>query len=141
LKLLHYRFENAIDIAQHVVVPKADDVTTPLLENSRTLRVFGGTQLMLTTVNFDDEFLIERNEIDDVVCDRHLSPELDSVELSTTQSGPEQFFCLGRVAAERSGEFAHRPSPLTLPSPRWGEGFRRRFRRRRSASRNITGFF
>jgi hypothetical protein len=124
LKLLQNRFENAVNIAQNVVVPKPNDVIPPFLQDARAFCILSSAHVVLATIDLNDDFQVERDEIDDVVRDRRLPFELDAFKPAAAQSGPQEFFGFGRAFAERAGEFTRRPSPLTLPSPRWGEGFR-----------------
>ncbi len=134
------RFENAVNVSENVVVPKPNDVIAPFLQNARAFGILGCALAMLAAVDLDDEFQIERDEVDDIIANRLLSFELDSFKPAATQSRPQQFLGVGRAPAERTGELSHRPPPLTLPSPRRGEGFAPSFAQRLGSYHNRVGF-
>lgn len=118
-----YHFENAFDIAENIVVPEANDVIAPLLQDARPLGIESCSRVVLATINFDNEFQVKGDEIDNVVADRNLTLELNVVESSAAQFRPEQSFSIGGSFAEATREMPHKPCALTLPSPQRGEGF------------------
>jgi len=81
---------------------------------------------MLSPIQFDDDLFLERNEIHDVVSERHLPPELGIFQLPGSQLSPKEFLCAGLPFSEvpgihgKSGLVHGSPSPF--PSPVKGEG-------------------
>ncbi len=71
MKLLKNSFEHAINIIQHVVVPKADDVIPTLFQRGRPFAVRLSSFAMLATVDLNDQFSFERNEVDDISGERN----------------------------------------------------------------------
>jgi hypothetical protein len=122
VKFLKNGFEHALNIIQHVVVPEANDVIPALFQHSRPLGIQLSSFAMLATIELDDQFSFERNEVDDISSERDLSFEFDATKLARAKSGPQKLFGLSRSLTEPSGVPSHRLSPLTLPSPRRGEG-------------------
>jgi len=55
----------------------------------------GGSQIVLSTVEFDDEHSFEANEVREVRSDRNLPPETESVELLATQVVPQETLGIG----------------------------------------------
>lgn len=43
---------------------------------------------MLSTINLDDKFLFERNEINDIIADALLAAELNTVNLAVSEDRP-----------------------------------------------------
>ena len=120
--LLKNGFEHSLNVVQDVVVPKANDVIPAFFQRSRSLSVLFRPFAMLTAVNFNDQFSLKRDEIDNESDERDLSFEFDAIELAGAKSRPQQFFGFGRPLTQRAGVPSHRLSPLTLPSPQRGEG-------------------
>jgi hypothetical protein len=122
VKLLENGFENTLEIVQNVVIPKTNDVISAFFQRQRTFAVRSGALRMLATVNFDNQFPIQSNEVDDKSCKRNLPLEFDSIELTRPKARPKKALGVSRILAESAGVFFQTPSPLTLPSPQWGEG-------------------
>ena len=58
---------------------------------------------MLAAVEFDDKPPVEACEVADVESDLMLSSELESRELATTESAPEEAFGVSRIFSQASG--------------------------------------
>jgi len=91
---------------------------------------------MLPTVDFDDQLLLHRDEVDDVATQRLLPEEFHATEMSVAQSTPEQFFSFGRMTAQLSSA-AHGHAPMILPLAR--EAGSSRSADRRGARREAAG--
>ena len=115
-------FENALEIAQNVVIPKTNDVVSAFFQHRSAFTIRGGALGMLTTVNLDDQFPIQRGEVDNKSGKRDLSPEFDSIELTRPKSRPKKTLGISGVPAQSAGVLFQMLSPLTLPSPQKGEG-------------------
>jgi hypothetical protein len=72
--------KNAFDIAQNVVVPESNDVISRFLQSLGSDGVFRTVLGMLSAVDLDDQFQIERDEINNVAGDRLLPFEFDAFE-------------------------------------------------------------
>jgi len=121
LKPLQYAF----CIAEHVVIPKTENAIAKSLQSCRTHRV-ANIVSMLTAVDFHDELRFKADKIDDKTINWPLAAELRT-KLTTANTIPEAFFGFRRSAphlARGSNPVAFQ-LPLTLPSPRRGEGSQR----------------
>ena len=120
--LVQNSFQHALDVAENVVVPETHDVIAPLFKNTGPLGVARLAKIVLTAIDLDNEFQIERHKIHNVAPDWHLTLELDAVETPSTKFGPQKFFGFGRALAEspRTCSWAEPPHP-TLSPP--GRGF------------------
>ena len=126
------RLANAVQIACHFVVPEPQHQIATLLQIARPLSILlrHCVVTMVAAVQFHDEPCIRAAEIHDEGSDRHLPLELPAGNAPPSQLTPEQAFGIRLAAAERTrkrgAEWSrtHRQgTPLTLPSPRRGEGF------------------
>ena len=62
---------------------------------------------MLTAVEFDDEPLLQTNEIANERLDGMLTSEFMDIHLTASEVMPEKSFGIGGVAAEMAGEMNH----------------------------------
>ena len=69
---------------------------------------------MLAAIQFDDDSRLETNEVADVAADLALSPELEAVQLASTQMLPQATFGFGGVVAEMAGVVVHAPRTSLL---------------------------
>lgn len=115
-------FEDALKIAQNVVIPKANDVIPAFFQCRRTLAVRRDPRTVLTAINLDNQVPIQGDEVDIESCNRNLPFEFDAVELTRSKSRPKETLGVGRIPTELTGVLSQRLSPLTLPSPLRGEG-------------------
>jgi hypothetical protein len=120
VKLLENGIENTLEIAQNVVIPKTNDVISAFFQRQRALAVRSGALRMLAAVDFNNQFPIQSNEVDNESCKRNLPLEFYSIELTRPKSRPKKALGVSRILAESAGVFFQ--SPLTLPSPQRGEG-------------------
>ena len=123
------RLKHAFGIRQHVVVPEADHAIAERLDGRGS--PFVARIIMLTAIKLDRKMCVAAGKIDDVRADRELCDEFGAVELASAQVSPQAFFGVGLVAPElardrREAFFRYRRSPSPQPSPRRGEGVKRR---------------
>ena len=81
---------------------------------------------MLATIDLDDNFGLQAEEIDDVGSKNLLTSKFDAVESSTAQSTPQAPLRLGRILPQCPGQTVHRSLyPLTPTLSPEGEGVNR----------------
>ena len=116
--LLSKSIKNAFDIAQNVVVPESNDVISRFLQSPGSDGVFRTVLGMLSAVDLDDQFQIERDEINNVAGDRLLPFEFNALESPIAQFAPDQLFGFRHPASERARLPIHveAPSPNPLPN-------------------------
>jgi hypothetical protein len=122
LQLRKDRGENAFLVAQDIRIPESQYVIAVCAERGiapvipRIIRV-------LSTVNFDDQFFLTTNEIDDIRADRLLPNEFETSQTSVAQSKPQLRFGICGVAPKAAFESSLRPlrsahgMPLTRLAP------------------------
>lgn len=93
------RREDASEVFVDLVIPESDNPIPVFRQNTITLAVICGLPGMLAAVEFDDESACRAGEIDYVRPDRHLTPELRTVELSAAELTPQLALYLRLVAA------------------------------------------
>ena len=122
VKLLENGFENTLQVGQDVVIPESNDVISAFLQRHRAFVVRNHVFAMLATIDLDNQLSAKGDKINDESGKGDLPFEFDSVELTRTKLRPKQALGFGLILAEDAGVPSHRLSPLTLPSPQWGEG-------------------
>ena len=75
---MKYGEYNAIDIIRHFIVPKADDFVTERVQGFGSFFVIFLLFQMLTSIQFNDEFLFDADEVENVFTNGVLSSEIDS---------------------------------------------------------------
>ncbi len=93
--------ENAVDIAQHVVVPETKDLVAFLSQAFVSNRICCGL-IVLPTVDFNDETLLAAHEITDVADDRLLPDKLVAVDPPVADAIPENRLCICLIDAQSS---------------------------------------
>jgi hypothetical protein len=101
-----YNFQDASDIAQHIVIPEPQHpivaIDEPFFAN-RVARIVG----MLSAVDFDDEATFAADQIYRVRTDRFLSDELVTVKPPRSESAPKSILGIGGQSPQTSS--AHGP--------------------------------
>lgn len=146
-ELLADGFEDAVGIAQHVVVPEAQYPIAVGLDDLGPRRI--PHRIVLTPVKLDRQPRRAAGEVGDVAVDLELADELLAFEATRAEVVPEALLGFGLVGAKLAGDRsqafpcqlrAPSPNPLPVgeravrrrgpstPSPRrgkgWGEGAR-----------------
>src|SRR5262245_54658999 len=76
------RLADAVDVSEHLVVPEAHDAKSLTGQPCCATRVFGCPLVVLTAIDLHEEPSLKTDEIDDVVADDLLAPELVPTELT-----------------------------------------------------------
>src|SRR6516164_4634603 len=118
--------EDAFEILVHLVVPETQDPIALAGEVIVPLRVALGVHLkiVLTTVDLDDEPMLEAQEIQDVAVERCLAAEVISLRSPRAKMDPELHLLRRHLLAQAARDLVgHEPHPArfraTLPC---GEG-------------------
>ena len=80
--------ENAVDIAEYIIVPEATDFVAFIGQPTIADCILGGFAV-LSAINLNDEQLLAANKIANVALDRQLTHELVSIDLPIAKSVPE----------------------------------------------------
>jgi len=126
------RLQHAVEIAEYLVVPEADDLETLRFKKNGAFSV--GLRAMLSAVDLHDQSRVEAEEVGDEAVERHLPAKFRAIKLPTAQPRPQQRLRICGVSAQaaradRLMPFRHaRPFPLTpmlshRPSPAKGRGY------------------
>jgi hypothetical protein len=83
------RLQDAVDIAQHIIVPKTKNQITICLEVRGSTCIFSTSHRMLAAVELNDQLGGLTTEIDHVGPNRHLSPKFHSVKSPVAQAEPQ----------------------------------------------------
>jgi hypothetical protein len=83
----HYRFENAVEVLQYIIVPEAKNKITHRFESFGS-SIIASILVMVPAIDFNDEVSFLTTEIDDEVTERHLPPELQTSKAAVTQTKP-----------------------------------------------------
>jgi hypothetical protein len=113
-------FENAVDISQYVMVPKADHSVAMCFDCRRSVSV--AFLRMLPTVALDRNAERAANEIDDTIADRKLPSELRAEKIAVPKVSPKRSLGIRHIVAQLArgwGEslFRHRGTPIPNPFP------------------------
>jgi hypothetical protein len=84
------RFNNAIYVAQHVVVPEAQNKKPVRFEIGRSLRIVIAAFDMLPAIKFDNQPCRLAAKIHDIRFDRHLPTEFQSIQPAIAQAKPQR---------------------------------------------------
>jgi hypothetical protein len=82
-------FKHALEVAEDLVVPEAEDLVALLGEEGRALRIGIALDRMLATIELDGQVMLGAAEVDDVWPDQMLPAKLDADESAVTKPGPE----------------------------------------------------
>jgi len=69
---------HALDIVQHIVIPEAENLVALLFQEFCSFLVVFFLLQMLTSIQFNNEFLLDADKIRNVVADGMLSAEVDA---------------------------------------------------------------
>ncbi len=87
-------FKNAVDIGQHIVVPKSQDAIAVIDEPAITDTVMLAVH-MLTAVDLDDKSSLATNEVCNIRSDRLLPNEFEPIDRARSQPIPKLAFGIG----------------------------------------------
>jgi hypothetical protein len=100
------RFEHGIQLLENLKVPEPHDPKSARLEPGRSHFISINLGCMLAAIEFDDQSRPEADEIDDIVSNRILLPELLPIRLPLLEMVPEAMLGLRHVLSEVAGEVA-----------------------------------
>ncbi len=115
-QLVEQRRDDAIGIAENVVVPEAQNLEALAFEPGRARGVRVPPARVLAAVDLDDEEALETGEIDDVTPDGRLAAEPAIVEPSVAQARPQPALGVGRGLAEGAGARRGRGASIAVSS-------------------------
>src|ERR1700684_812441 len=100
------------------MIPESYDVVSGFFEHFGPHDVLLNPLGMLPTIDFNDQFDIERDKIDDIACDRLLPFELDAFESPIAQLAPHNLLCFRHPTPQSTRLPIHSraPSPNPLPN-------------------------
>ncbi len=87
-KSLQNRLEHAVRVAEHVIVPKAQDPKSLTLEPGAARGVRFHPVGVLSPIDLDDQAAAQANEIDDVAANGRLAAEPMSRDMLAAENGP-----------------------------------------------------
>jgi hypothetical protein len=105
-RFLHDRCEHTLRVGQHFVIPESENLKSVRYQNVGAGEVVVLSQIVLPTVEFDDQAKFETGEIGKVTGDRMLAPESESLQTTGTQVVPDPFLGIGGLLTQVSGETA-----------------------------------
>jgi hypothetical protein len=110
-------------IAEHIVVPKPEHPIAALAQESRSLIVVCKTFRMLSAVDFDDQTVLETDEVRDIRPKRNLTAK-SRADLMVAQRSPEGSFGVGHIPTQVTGSFIRHGgfTPHPDPPPQGGRG-------------------
>jgi len=86
------RADHPIDVFHYSVVPKTDDFIPKRLKIAGSFVIIFFLMEMLTSIQLDDQFLFDGNEICDVIPDGVLTAEIHAVQFVPADVSPEFAF-------------------------------------------------
>lgn len=107
-------FQNAVGVAEHIVVPETDDAVAMGFDQFGAFDI-GGIIGMLAAIEFDDEAQAATGEIGDVWADGVLEDELCAFDLPVADALPQPFFGFGAIAPQRAGDARQSAACHNLP--------------------------
>lgn len=117
-------FKHACQLLQHPVQIVHDLVIgetqrrKPMVAKHRPIAVRIGHRVMCIAIHFDHQPFRRTEEIDDPVPDKHLPPELETIQTLSAQLVPKAPFGFGHIAAHSGGANAKRLwRDATTPNP------------------------
>jgi hypothetical protein len=124
--------KHSLQIAIEVMVPETQSPETLPGKMTVALHIAPGMRIkvMLTAVHFDDQTMLETDEIHDMIIARRLSAEVKSLFSPGAQMNPQLHLLWGHLFAQGTSNLVgHNPPPGRLrrpPSP-FGGGIQRPF--------------
>jgi hypothetical protein len=97
--------QNAHRLLQYIIVPVTCDLE-PFCYQDGFSRLITLGRRVLTTIDFNDEALLEANEIENIALERHLPAEFEKLQPSIAQQSPHGGFGVRRLMAHLLCEIA-----------------------------------
>gem|GEM_PF-5622329 len=97
---LSYSLKNACRILQDVIIPKANNPEPSRFEKPGSFAIIGNGAGMLATINFNNEFFLNRRKVNDINPDGKLSPEFNIGKPPVAQFPPETPFSISHILTQ-----------------------------------------
>ena len=97
------RFDNTVEILEHVIAPKTENQIAETFQFRRSFCIFRTSLGVLPAIKLNDQTSGLATEIDHIGFDRHLTPKLQRIEPTVSQSEPQCALSIGLIATESSG--------------------------------------
>jgi hypothetical protein len=95
-------FQNSVHVSEHIAIPETQYQISARFEVGCPPRIIHPAFRMLSSIQFDDQSRRFAAEIDDVIADRHLPAELQSMQTSVAKPKPQRTFSVGLIAPQPS---------------------------------------
>lgn len=113
MQRLQDALEHGLRLLQHFVVPEAKHSKPCRFERRGACRILGEGLGVLRSVHFDNQFLLQAHEIEDVIFEWVLTAELHP-QLFAPYAMPKLSFCVGHASAQPDGAFASKWTCLAV---------------------------
>ncbi len=112
---MRYRIEHGIEMFDQLVVSKALDAKSGTPKKIRALfvRYHVHRSAVLASIELNDKFRFEADEIDNVRIDRLLPPKFHFLKSAVAERLPQPALDVGLIATQLAGKFALHRFPLT----------------------------
>jgi hypothetical protein len=108
------RRQYRIKIISHIRVSETDDANAASGEDLTPPLVVRPSVAVLVAVQLDSELRLHAIEVDDEPVDRHLTAELQAVELAVADRPPEEALGVGVVVTHDAGEATALPAGIAI---------------------------
>lgn len=95
IQRFEYRFKHGLRFQQHLVIPKPQHPKPSFFDLPVSMAIVLRVVLMLSAIQFDDQFGFDAGEIGDIGTNRNLAPETMAADLPVAQKAPEVAFGVG----------------------------------------------
>ena len=95
VQLAQYLLQHYFGLTQDVIIPETDHAKALGFEPGCSLRVARGTIRMLPAIQFDDEFLLEADEVHDIGRYRMLPAKFETGKVAISKELPKAQLCVG----------------------------------------------
>ena len=123
-----YRLQDTDQIPIHVVVPKSQYAKSVAHEMpvAHLIARCVIIEIVLAAIDFDDQLLLQANEVDDEAVARRLAAEMKTALSPSAKVNPQFDFLRGHCLAQLAGDLVGHEGPTRPPSaatlPEGGEG-------------------
>jgi len=97
--------EHAIDFGEHLVIPEAQHQVPHRFQLGRSFGVRRSANSVLSTIELNDDVVLEAGEVRHEIADRRLTLELEAVQLPGSQMLPQHLFGIGHATTQDATNF------------------------------------
>ncbi len=90
-------FQDSLKIFKNVIIPKTHNAKASSFEICSPLTILAGLIHMFTTIQLNNQVVLQRTKINDIGTDRLLPPEFYARNLSRTELKPEPLFSISLI--------------------------------------------